>query len=210
MLTPGVSVSRSSNLRPSTGVVAIVASPSVEVEAVVVTSISGAAVTTTSSDTPPTRRAKRKVVVRPTVSVRFFWIVGANPSLIIVTWYCPGFREGNSKCPDPSVRESIFTPVFTSRAVTAAPGMAAPPESATSPWMRPFSVWTCAGRLENIPEKTKQKAMQTAMRRLFMKLLWAADFVRFSARCKMSKGPMLMLERVITLFERKVVCVIAP
>ena len=52
-LTPGVSVSRSSNLRPRIGVVSIVVSSSVLADAVrVVSTVGGSAVTVTVSATP--------------------------------------------------------------------------------------------------------------------------------------------------------------
>ncbi len=71
MLTPGVRVSKSSNFRPRTGVVAMVTSLSVVVDEAVVMSTSGADVTMTCCDVPATCSVSLSEAVWPTVRVRF-------------------------------------------------------------------------------------------------------------------------------------------
>ena len=61
MLTPGVSVSRSSNLRPRIGVVAMVVSLSVVATAARVVSTTGVPLTVTVSVTFPTARLRRQI-----------------------------------------------------------------------------------------------------------------------------------------------------
>jgi len=69
--TPGVSVSRSSNLRPSTGVELTVSSLIVEEDSVLVTSTIGTSVTTICCATEETFMVTGKVIVCPMVRFTF-------------------------------------------------------------------------------------------------------------------------------------------
>ena len=84
MLTPGVSVSKSSNLRPSTGVVATESSSSVEADSVFVTSTIGTSDTTICCATAETFRVTGMLIVCPTVKFTFCCRTVANPCLVIV------------------------------------------------------------------------------------------------------------------------------
>ena len=91
MLTPGVSVSRSSNLRPRIGVDAIVASFSVVAAAVrVVSTASEAAETVTVSATAETFIVGVSRTASPTLARTFSCTRVANPCSFSVTVYRPG------------------------------------------------------------------------------------------------------------------------
>ena len=78
MLTPGVSVSRSSNLRPRIGVVSIVVSLSVVATAARVVSTTGVPLTVTVSVTLPTARRGVRLTAWPTVRSMFSCTNGAE------------------------------------------------------------------------------------------------------------------------------------
>lgn len=85
-LTPGVSVSRSSNFRPRIGVVAIVVESKVLAAAVRVVSTAGASVVTvTVSETPDTFIIGLSGTVWPTVTTTFSWTSVEKPDKVKVT-----------------------------------------------------------------------------------------------------------------------------
>ena len=87
MLTPGVSVSRSSNLRPRIGVDSTVSSFSVFAAAVRVESMTRVDdETVTVSATPDTFIAIGRVIDCPTVSTTFSCSMVAKPARVKVTW----------------------------------------------------------------------------------------------------------------------------
>jgi hypothetical protein len=91
MLTPGVNVSRSSNLRPRIGSVSTVSALSVVAADVRLDSITrGDVLTVTVSATPDTFIAIGNVSAWPTVSVTFSCTKVANPASVNVTLYGPG------------------------------------------------------------------------------------------------------------------------
>ena len=83
MLTPGVSVSRSSNFRPRIGVDSTVIWFKVLATAARVVSTTGAAVVTrTVSATPDMRMPAASVTACPTVKPMFSWTNVANPGSV--------------------------------------------------------------------------------------------------------------------------------
>ncbi len=85
MLTPGVSVSRSSNFLPRMGVVLIVTWFSVVLDSVLLRSTTGVAVTTMRSATADTFMVTGSEKAWPTVRFTFSWTMVAKPALEIVT-----------------------------------------------------------------------------------------------------------------------------
>jgi hypothetical protein len=85
MLTPGVSVSRSSNLRPRIGVVSIVVAFSVVAIAARVVSTTGVPVTVTLSATLPTASRGVRLIAWPTVSATLSWTTVPKPESRKVT-----------------------------------------------------------------------------------------------------------------------------
>src|SRR6266567_682697 len=137
MLTPGVSVSKSSNFRPSTGVVATEISSSVEEDSVLVTSTMGTSETTICCATAETFIVTGSVMVRPTVRFTFSCTMVAKPDLLMVKVYRPGARLRKAKCPSALVVSVCPKLVARFLASTVAPATLPPFSSRTSPWTVP-------------------------------------------------------------------------
>src|SRR5258708_6794772 len=160
MLKPGVSVSKSSNFRPSTGVVATEISSSVEEDSVLVTSTMGTSETTICCATAETFIVTGSVMVWPTVRFTFSCTMVAKPDLLMVKVYRPGARLRKAKCPS-AVVVSVCTK-FVARffASTVAPATLPPFSSKTSPWTVPALIcdWPRPGEASPSASATKKNA----------------------------------------------------
>ena len=136
MLTPGVSVSRSSNLRPRIGVEAMVRWSSVVDAAVRVVSIAGVwVVTVTVVATPETFIVGARWTASPTEARTSCITSVANPESLRVTVYRPGGNWSAANRPSRSVVRVRARFVSVLRTSTSTPGRTAPLESTTVPLM---------------------------------------------------------------------------
>jgi len=140
MPTPGVRVSRSSNLRPSTGVDSTVRSFSVELDSVFVESRTGDPVTVMVCCTVDIFSVSVREMAWPTVSVRFSWTSVAKPGCETVAEYFPGGNCGATKRPSGPVARLLWKFVSTFRIVTDAPGSTPPDSSLTTACIVPVVI----------------------------------------------------------------------
>ena len=143
MLTPGVSVNRSSNLRPKIGVVLTAVSLSVVLDSVFIVSTVGVAVIVTRSATPETFMATGRLRAWPTVRSKLSATAVAKPCLETVTEYLPGGSARATKRPPSSVVRVLVKLVSRFLISTVAPGTIAPLASVTVPWIVPVVIWVC-------------------------------------------------------------------
>src|SRR5689334_14601598 len=148
MLTPGVSVSKSSNLRPSTGVELTVSSSRVEADSVFVTSTTGTSVTTICCATEETFMVTGILRVCPTVRFTFCCNTVAKPDLLMVMVYRPGARLKNAKCPSALVVSVCVKFVSRFFASTVEPATLPPFSSRTSPCTVPEVICACPQAVE--------------------------------------------------------------
>src|SRR5713226_191138 len=144
ILTPGVSVSRSSNLRPRTGVWLTVSWFSVELDSVFVISTVGVAVTTIRSATAEIFMLTGREMAWPTVRFTFSCTIVAKPCFEIVTVYRPGGRSRNWKRPSEPVVSVLVKLVSRFLMTTVASGTERPFSSTTSPCTVPVVICDCA------------------------------------------------------------------
>src|SRR5258708_34947742 len=144
-LTAGVSVSRSSNLRPRIGVVAIVLSLSVLAGAVrLAATVDACVVTVTVSATPDSFIEGVSRADSPTLTATFSCTSVAKPGSLYVTVYRPGGTCRPTNRPSRSVTRVRVKFVSTLRSSTVTPGSTAPLESVTTPSITAVVICDCA------------------------------------------------------------------
>src|SRR3954463_9411658 len=148
MLTPGVRVSKSSNLRPRIGVVFTVCSLIVVLASVFTVSTTGVEVIVTRSSTPDTFIVTGKFSVWPTVSSIVSATAVANPVFDTEIEYLPGGIVNATKRPPSSVVRVLERLVSRFLISTLAPATAAPLASSTVPCIVPVVLWLWANAVK--------------------------------------------------------------